>query len=105
MMQIFPAGRLKVNKIAGKTSSGSKISSETGCAREFDKNDNTKPVVRKEYAGCSTLPVHSASKTALIAETTPFVVIDASSDIVLLKDMLMTSAPAFIALRTVLGHS
>ena len=50
--------------------------------------------MRKSYT------VLSASKTALIAETPRFAVIDASSNIVLLKNMLMMSAPACIALRT-----
>ena len=99
-MQRCPSGSLKVNKIAGKPSSGSKIASESRLAREFEKNDITDPTVRQEYAGCAKLLTHSASKIDVSSGRIFAMVSVACRDTVLLKDMLMMSAPASIALRT-----
>ena len=99
-MQRCPSGSLKVNKIAGKPSSGSKIASESRLAREFEKNDITDPTVRQDYAGCAKLLTNSASKIDVSSGKIFAMVSVASRDAVLLKDMLMMSAPASIAMRT-----
>ena len=90
-MQRVPPGTLKVSKIAGKPSSGSRIVSESRLARSFEKNDITEPTARHEYAGCATLLSHSAASIAWL-------------DVVIWRDMLMIAAPASIAFRTPCMH-